>query len=323
VSGAAPAGPARSAGLDLRAAMVLVFGIACVSTAAVIFRQAEAPALAKAAWRLIFASAVLLPLALVRSRAALAGLSVADWRRAVLAGAALALHFGLWVPSLDYTSVASSVVLVTTHPFFVGLAAPFVLGERVGRKLATGIGLAFVGTAVVVVGDSGGLSGLAWGGGSAARAIVGDALALGGAVAAAAYFILGRQLRARLPLLPYVAVVYGIAAAILVGAAVAGGASLTGYPPATWGRLVLLALVPQILGHSSFNWALEHLSATFVAGAVLGEPIGGTLLAWWRLGERPPNPALAGGALILAGLAIAARGEAAAGPDGDGRDVAR
>jgi len=310
--------------VNLRAALVLVFGTLCVSTAAIFFRQADAPALVKATWRLLLATAILAPLAWATARDEIRALTRTDLRRALAAGAALAAHFALWVPSLDYTSVASSVVLVTTNPFFVGLAAPFVLGERVGRRLAAGIAMAFVGTTVIVLGDagvggggvgSGGTSGGPASGGSLSLTLLGDLLALGGAAAAAVYFLFGRHLRGRMGLVPYIAVVYGAAALMLAAVCVAAGLPLFGYSAWTWAMFLLLALVPQVLGHSSYNWALQHLSATFVAGAVLGEPIGSTLLAWLILGEVPTRATLAGGAMILTGLVIAARGEARRGRD--------
>ncbi len=282
-----------------RALVVLALGVACVSTAAVFIRLADAPALVIAAWRLTFASLVLVPLALATSGQELRALSAADLRRALLSGTMLAAHFGLWISSLEYTSVASSVVLVTTHPLWVGMAAPIVLREKVSRRLRLGIIVAFAGGAVIGWGD------MAIG----RQAALGDLLAVGGAITAAAYFLIGRHLRARLSLLPYIALVYGTAAIVLLGAAVMSGSPLTGYPRQTWAYFALLAVVPQILGHSSFNWALQHLSTTFVAGTVLGEPLGSTLLAWRFLDESPPPTTIAGGALILTGLAVAALAE--------------
>lgn len=283
-----------------RALAVLFFGVLCVSTAALFIRLADAPPLVTAAWRLTFASLILVPAALATARDELFALSRADLGRALAAGAMLALHFALWITSLEHTTVASSVVLVTTSPLWVGLAAPFVLKEGVSRQLHLGIVMAFAGGALIGWGDT------AIGG----TAVLGDALAVGGAIAVAGYFLIGRHLRARLRLLPYVALVYGTAAVLLMAAAILAGNRMTGYPASTWTCFALLALVPQILGHSSFNWALQHLSTTYVAGSVLGEPLGSTLLAWWILNEPPPPATIAGGTLILAGLAVATRAEA-------------
>lgn len=274
-------------------------GIVAVSTAATLIRVADAPALAIAAYRMVFASLVAVPGALLVTRGR-PGVERRDDRlRLALSGALLAAHFALWIASLERTTVASSVVLVTTSPLWVGLAAPFVLGERVSRHLYAGIGLAFVGAAVIGGGD------LVLG----EDALVGDLMALGGAIAAAAYFLIGRNVRPRVSLLVYVAWVYGIAALVLVCASLVTATPMTGFDPRTWMAMALLGLVPQILGHSSFNWALRRLSATFVAGAVLGEAVGSTLLAWAILGEAPPATAIVGGAMVLAGLVVAARAE--------------
>jgi drug/metabolite transporter (DMT)-like permease len=281
--------------------VVLVVGVLCVSSAAVLIRLAAAPPLVIAAYRLLFASAVVIPLALVLARDELVGLDRADLRRIVASGLLLALHFALWITSLEYTSVASSVVLVTTSPLWVALAAPYVLHEPVPRKMYAGVGLAFVGVAVIARGD------IAFG----RDAVVGDLLALGGALAVAAYFIIGRGVRGHVSLLAYVAVAYGTAAAALVVAALASGAQMIGYARETWAYMLALALGPQILGHSSFNWALRRLSAPFVAATVLAESVGSVVLAWLVLSEKPPHTTLLGGALILAGLFISASAEAA------------
>jgi drug/metabolite transporter (DMT)-like permease len=285
--------------VERHAPLVLFAGVMFASTGAILIRLADAPALVTAAWRLIFACAIVVPAALVFSRSELTSLGRSDVRAALLSGVALAAHFALWVSSLDHTSVASSVILVTTSPLWVALAAPFVLGEGVKRAMISGIAIAFCGGLVIGWGD------LMRGGG----AFLGDLLALGGAWAAAAYFMLGRRLRSRLSLLAYVALVYGAAALMLVAAALAVGNHLFGYPTETWIAFILLGVFPQSIGHTSFNWALQHLSSTFVAGASLAEPLGSTTLAWAVLDEPPPPATVLGGALILLGLGVAARAE--------------
>ena len=298
---ASPAGP-KPHRREASAGLILAFGVLCVGSAAIFFELAEAPALVKAAWRLSLASLLLAPVAFARAGDELRRLSSADWRRAVAAGLALMAHFGLWVPSLDYTSVASSVILVTTSPLFVGLLSPWWLGEAPTRGLVAGFVIAFGGAAWIMLGD--GAAGT-----SASAPLLGDLLALGGALAAAIYFLLGRQLRGRLSLIGYVFVVYTIAALGLVGLTLLLGIPLLGYAPRTWLIFLALAVIPQLLGHSSFNWALKNLSAAYVSTAVLGEPIVSALLAWWLLSQRPGAAVLAGGGLILVGLGLATRGE--------------
>lgn len=283
----------------------LVVGVLAVSTASTFIRLAQGvmPSLAVATWRLTLASLMLAPAALWprrdrRTRPEWRALSRADWGWLALAGAVLAIHFYTWITSLTLTTVAASAVLVTTSPFFVGIFSYFVFKEGLSRRMIAGMVLAFAGSVVIGVSDAG----------SGEHHLAGDALALFGAVAVAVYMMIGRRLRARLSLLGYVFPVYATAAVVLLTLALLSGTPLLGYPPAIWGWLVLLALLPQVVGHSALNWALGHLPATYVALAVLAEPIGSTVLAWWVLAEPPPTSALVGGALILTGLTLATLG---------------
>jgi len=276
--------------------------VLAVSWAAILVRLADAPPLAIATWRLALAAAVTGAFALAFRRAELAAL---DGRaRALLAGAglALAVHFATWIASLRLTSVASSVALVTTQPVWVALLARVALGERVGARAAAGIALAVLGGAGMAGGD------LAVG----RDAIAGDLLALAGAIFAAVYFVLGRRVRARLSLGAYVGVVYPVAALAVALLAAVGGAPLHGFGARTWTALLALALVPQLLGHSLLNWSLRWLSAPFVAVAILAEPVVSTIVAIPVLGEWPSPLQIAGGVVLLAGVALAASAEPAA-----------
>lgn len=291
--------------------LVLVAGILAVSTASIFvrFAQGGADSLVIAAGRLAIATAVLAPLALARHGAALRALSRRDLALALGAGALLAVHFGSWIASLALTSVLQSVVLVATTPLWVAVLAPAALGERLSRGVALGLLLAVAGGAVMA---AGGAAADAAGGPGDLR---GGALALLGAFAMAGYLLVGRGLRARLALVPYVFVVYGAAAVTLALAVLATGRPLAGIEPRTWGWIALLALVPQLVGHTSFNWALRHMKATPVAVVLFGEPVGAALLAFAVLGERPGAVRLAGAAVILAGVFLAARaGTAEAAP---------
>lgn len=292
---------------------VLLLGILAVSTASIFIRyaQRDAPSLTIAAGRLVLATLALAPLALTRHRSTLARLSARGLLLALVAGAFLALHFAVWIASLERTTVASSVVLVTTTPLWVALLAPLLLREPLTRTAAVGILLALAGGVIVGLSDAGG--------GQAARgieavaaagrggALLGDLMALSGAWMMSGYLLVGRRLRTELALVPYVFVVYGMAAIVLVVVMAASGQSFSGLAPRTWLWLALLALVPQLLGHTSFNWALRYLPASFVAIALLGEPVGSTALAWALLHEIPTPFTLGGAALILTGIAVAAR----------------
>ena len=215
----------------------------------------------------------------------------------------LATHIALWIASLSLTSVASSTLLVTTTPVFVAAAAYFVVGDRVGRITAIAVAVSMIGGVILAAGD--------WAGGE--RRLAGDALALAGAVAVAGYILVGRRVRSRIPNLPYVTVVYGAAAVLLVGLAAASGAPLWGLAPETYFWTAMAALVPQAIGHSLINWSLAYWPATNVTLAVRAEPIIATAVAVPVLGELPPWTALPGGAFLMLGVYLAIRSEPPAG----------
>ena len=290
----------------------LGLGILAVSTASLFIRYAQTdgvPSLVIAAYRLVIASLVLLPMVAWRERAALRRLTTREWRLAAGSGLCLGVHFAAWISSLAYTSVASSVVLVSTAPLFVAVLAVVFLRERLTGSVLLGLGLTLAGATVVGLSDAcqapmgcPPLESFVRG-----PAFYGDVLALVGAAAGAVYYSLGRALRPTMPLLVYVSVTYGTAALVLAGAMLAARLPATGYAPSAYLWLVLLALVPQLLGHSSFNWALRFLPASYVSIMALGEPVAAIALAALFLGDVPTPLKLAGSALILVGLAIASR----------------
>lgn len=281
--------------------MALAVGIAAISTGAIFARAADAPSLVIAAYRVGLATLILAPFAAWKCPGEIAGLSRADWKSVLGAGFFLAVHFATWIASLDYTSVASSVILVETIPLWVGVLTPFVTGERPGKATLAGIGLSFAGGILIGAGD------FATGG----RALLGDLLALAGGFSGALYIMLGRNVRPRLSLLAYITTCYGTAGALLWTLVIASGTPFTGFSAPTWWAFLGMAIVPQILGHSSYNWALRWFSSTTVAVCLLGEPIGSTILAWIFFGETLTPWKAAGGALILAGIVLAARSEKA------------
>ncbi len=270
-------------------------GVLALSTASVLIRLANAPALVVGAQRLLLAAAILTPWAWPRVRREWAELDRRQIGLVILSGLALAAHFALWITSLSLTSVASSVILVTTTPIFVALISAVFLGERIQGAQLIAIGVAFAGSVVVSLGDLT-LSG---------DALLGDAMALGGAVATSIYILTGRAVRRRLSTLAYVWPCYSVAGLGLLLSCLGTQQPLTGYDTQSYLAFLALALVPQILGHSCFSWALAHFSPVFVTVAILGEPIGATLLAFLVLGETPPPNALLGGVLILGGILLA------------------
>ena len=293
--------------------LVLLGGVVVVASASIMIRLAQQsgmPSAVIAAGRLGFAALILLPIALVRVGSELRALSRRDVALGIVSGAGLAIHFIAWISSLEYTSVASSVALVTTNPLWVGLAALLLFRERLSALMLLGVMLTIGGSALIGWSDGSGAG--------AKDALLGDALALVGALAASGYFLLGRALRRRLSILAYIWLVYTSAAIFLVivalvaqSAGASGQPSPFSYPAVAYALLLGLALGPQLLGHTAFNWALRYLSATFVAVAVLGEPIGAALLALLIFGEPFAPLQLVGFALLLTGIVVAARAERA------------
>jgi drug/metabolite transporter (DMT)-like permease len=297
--------------------LVLLLGMLAVSAASIFIRYAQvyAPSLVIAAYRLVLACLILAPVAYLRYRAELRILGLRDLRLALLSGFFLALHFATWITSLEYTSVASSVVLVSTTPLWVALLSPFTLREPVRRVVLAGMILALAGGTIIGLSDActwqvGGLACPPLADFVQGEAFLGDLLALAGALMAAAYILIGRSLRGKMSLIPYIFVVYGMAALVLVALMLGAGQPATGYPAPAYGWFLLLAIFPQLLGHSTFNWALRYLSAAYVSIALLGEPVGSTILAYFLLQETPTSLKIFGAILILTGIYIASRSEA-------------
>ncbi len=283
----------------IRPYLGLAIGIVTVSFASIFIRLADAPSLVIAASRLTIASLILAPAALIRGKDELRSLAREDLGLALLSGLFLGLHFATWISSLEYTSVASSVVFVDTSPLFVGLASHLLLKERVSRRMFAGIAVSVLGGMIIGYGDFG----------LGTRELFGDFLALMGAVAVSGYLLVGRKLRRHLSLLSYIFLVYATAAVFLVALCLVTGQPFSGYSQQTYLMFILLAVVPQVIGHSSYNWALKYLPATFVGVGTLGEPIGSTILAYFILNEVPTLAKIGGGALILMGIYLSSRAE--------------
>ena len=270
-----------------------------MSVAAIFIRLAGTEPLTFAAYRLSLGAALVAVPTLLRSRAGLRALRRADMPLLVLSGLFLAAHFVLWITSLSLTSVASSVLLVTTTPVFVALASHLWLRQRIGRLTAAAVALTLAGGAVLAAGG--------WAGED--RRLLGDGLALLAAVAVAGYILAGQRARVRIANLPYVTVVYTVTAVVLLVAAVGTGAPMLGLPAETYFWIAASALLPQAIGHTLLNWALGHASATSIAMAVRAEPVIATLLAIVVLGEMPPWTVVPGGTLVLAGVYLAIRSD--------------
>ena len=272
--------------------VLLSIGVVAISTAAPLIKLIpEVPSVLVAASRLGFASLILLPLgwrhrhAVGRHQPALV----------LAAGLCLALHFVSWIASLRYTSVASSVILVTLTPLLLVPAGYLMWGERPTRRLGLGIGLA-IGGSVCIAWNDFQLS--------PPQALYGDLLALGGAVMMAAYLVCGRLVRPSVQLPLYAGLVYACAALCLWAVCLLSPVSILGYAGSAYLILLLLGLGPQLIGHTVVNWALAYLSPTIVAVILLAEPVGASLLAWLWLGESVSWLQGSGGALILIGIGL-------------------
>ena len=278
--------------------LVLVGGVAAISTSAVLIRLAEAPPFVIAFYRMLFAALFFLPLALREGRGL--RLEKQQLRLALGAGVMLAMHFALWMTSLEHTSVASSVVLVTTQPLWVFLLSVLFLAEKPTPRMWLGLVVALAGSVLVTFTE---------GAGGESR-LYGNLLALGGAVAMACYFLLGRRLRPQLPLALYSLLVYGGAALVLGFLILLRGLPLRGFNSFTWLMFVALALVPTVLGHNSLNWALKYLPATMVSVTILGEPLGARIMAVFILKEVPAPLEALGSVITLFGIYLVWQGNA-------------
>ena len=294
----------------------ILIAILAVSTSSIFIRFAQgdgAPSLVIAALRLTFAATLLAPVTLTKHIDEIKRFSRTEILLGAFSGTFLALHFAAWISSLEYTSVASSVVLVSTGPLWVALLSPIVLKEYLARITVIGLALSLAGVAIIGFTDA-----CVWDGVLACpamrdilqgRAIWGNFLALLGAWTMAGYLIVGRKLRTGqgMRLIPYIFMVYGMGAIILIIVMLISGVSPFGYAPRTYGWIFLLAAVAQLIGHSTFNWALKYMPAAFVAVTTLGEPIGSSILAFFILAETPTLATMIGGVLILSGIYLASR----------------
>lgn len=281
--------------------VVLFVSVAAMSWAAPLIRFTDADPLAISFWRLAFSLVFVGAVLVVRHEwSALGRLTAHEWVAAAGAGVLLAAHFAAWIASVQLTSVAASVALVSTQPVWVALLAMATLGERPRPRQWVGIGAAVAGAGVIGWGDLAG----------GEDPLRGDLLALLGAIFVAAYYVIGRGLRRRVGLWPYVAVVYGIAAVVLLVVMLAADVPVVRTHAARdWLVFLGLALGPMLVGHTGQNWALRYLPAHAVNLTLLGEPVGATIIAWTlpQIAETPPIGAVVGGCLILSGIMLGLR----------------
>jgi len=288
----------------------ILVAVVCVSFASVFIRWSESPALTIALYRMGFATLLLAPFLATAKGAQMRALTPRDFGLLAVVGFALAAHFATWILSLQLVDVATSVVLVTSHPLLVALVSHVAFRERVNRQTALGIGLGFGGVVAIALAQAG----------RGPNPLLGSLLAFLGAIAAGAYLLAGRRLRQRMDLVPYAVTVYAFSTLFLVLFVVMAATPivLTSNVGRELGLFLAMAAVSQIGGHTLYNYALKHVSATVVSTSLLGEPVGASILAFLLLGEAPgcaggtgPCPAtglvIAGSALALTGILLTAR----------------
>ena len=278
-----------------RVIVAMVFAVIALSFSAIFIKQLDligVPPLIIALYRMTLATLILLPATLALKRREIRMLERKDILMLALGGFFLALHFGAWIASLKYLPIATAVVLVNSHPLFVVLASYFFLGEKPSRRSLTGTGIGLAGMLII---SSPGLKNVETG-------MVGNTLAILGALAVVGYFIIGRSLRARLSLLAYVTPLYAVCCLFLLVWAMLAGNAFHPYGATEWGYLAALAVVPTIFGHTVFNWAIKHVKPTAISLAFLGEPVFAALLAFIFFSQQPPAATFIGGALVLAGI---------------------
>jgi len=285
--------------------VVLGIGLCAISCGAIFARFAQGyglPSLAIAALRLGLATLIITPVALWHSRRALLALNRRQALLTLGAGFFLALHFATWISSLEYTSVASSTALVTTNLLWIGIASFVLFGEKPRLLMIIGMVVSLSGSLLIFWSDSSNsLSG--------SNPLLGNFLALVGSWCFSAYLLIGRRLRADTPLTAYIWLAYGTAALFLLMACQGAGIPLAGYSTPAYLVAIGMALVPQLMGHTAYNWSLKHVSSSFVAVVTLGEPVGSAAMAWVFFGETFALVQGVGFVVLLVGIYLAARGE--------------
>ena len=296
----------------LKAYIVILIAIVATSSAAILIRLAldeSMPPLLIAGARLAIATAALTPLALRNYRGHLARLSGREWLLIALSGICLALHFTAWVSSLQYTTVLVSVVIVSTGPIWVAILEVIFLKIRLSRLVVAGLLTALAGGVLIGVPIGGGALLAAEGAADLDATVTGGLLAWVGALTVSVYMLIGRKLRATLPVIPYVWLVYGAASICALAVMIATATPATGFRAQGYLILLAMGLVPQLIGHSSLNYLLEHFPAAIVSMFSQLEPIGSAILALILFRELPPDQQIAGSLVIIVGVILASRGE--------------
>ncbi|AQQ55022.1 DMT family transporter [Planococcus lenghuensis] len=272
----------------------IAIGVISVSLSAIFVKWSSADAGVIAFYRLLFSILIMSPIFFLKYTHEIKKLSRRDWLFSMIAGVFLAFHFILWFESLNYTSVASSTVLVTLQPLFAFAGTYFFFKEVISWKTVISGLIAICGSVIIGYGDFR-ISGLA---------LFGDLLALIACALITAYLLFGQDVRKRLSLVTYTFVVYSMSTVTLFFYVLAKGESFGPYPPTEWLLFLLLAIVPNLLGHTLFNWSVKWVSTNVISIAILFEPVGASVLAYWILQEALTVSQVIGGIVVLVGIAL-------------------
>ncbi|WP_210367573.1 DMT family transporter [Bacillus sp. REN3] len=274
--------------------LAVAIGVVAVSTSAILVKVSSAPSGVIAFYRLFFSVLLMLPIFLLKHVSELRLITKQDWLLSGVSGVFLAFHFILWFESLNYTSVASSTVLVTLQPLFAFIGTYLFFKEKLSFKAVLSGIIAIAGSVIISWGDFK-ISG---------SALFGDILALIACGLVTVYLLFGQAVRKRMSLITYTFIVYGISSITLFFYVLATGGPFFSFPASDWVYFVLLALIPTLLGHTLFNWSVKWLSTSVISMAILFEPVGATLLAFYLLGETVIWTQVAGGLVVIAGITL-------------------
>ncbi|MBM7694630.1 drug/metabolite transporter (DMT)-like permease [Peribacillus deserti] len=274
--------------------LIMAIGVISVSTSAIFVKLSSAPSGVIAFYRILFSALLTMPVFLIKYRHELRNITKKDWLYTVLSGSFLAFHFILWFESLNYTSVASSTVLVTLQPLFAFAGTFIFFKERYSKTAVFSGVIAIAGSVLISWGDFR-VSG---------EALWGDVLALIACLLVTIYMLFGQTVRKRMNLITYTFLVYTISAFVLLGYVLAVGEPLGPYPVSDWVYFSLLAVIPTLLGHTLFNWSIKWLSASTISMGILFEPVGASILAYYLLKEQVVWTQVSGAAIVIGGIIL-------------------
>ncbi|UOD34496.1 EamA family transporter [Deferribacteraceae bacterium V6Fe1] len=289
--------------MKLKIFFILLSGVISISFAAIFVRFCDdVPPLMIATYRLIFASIIIISIFKFKHYT-ISSITKKDFILSIISGVILSAHFYTWFTSIKLTSIASSVVLVTTSPIFVGIFSFFLLKEKQNINIIVGIALSIIGSTILTMGDININNALSFD----KNALIGDIFAVIGAIAAAIYMMIGSKVRENLDIIPYITITYTASALTLLLISILSGQVFIGYKPSSYTFMFLLAIIPQLIGHTSLNWALKHLKSSMVAIVTLGEPIGAAMLGYLFFGEKIDKYQFVGIILIFMAILIASK----------------